>query len=304
MPMTSAQPAKTVRDLILATTGYLEGKGLASARLNAERLLADVLGLSRIELYFQHDRPVLGEELERFREVVRRRAGGEPLQTILGEVEFYSRIFKVEPGVFIPRPETERLVEIAAGLLAPADHRLLAPVAVEIGCGTGIIAVSLALEAPRLTVHAVDLDPRAVDLTRRNAHTNGAEARVHVHQGNRFDPLPKHLKGAVDLLVSNPPYIRSGDIDGLAEEVKAHDPRAALDGGPDGLNFYRSLAAGMGAWLRPGGWIVLEIGDDQGRDVPAILAASGAWDVAVHQDYAGRDRVVTARVGKAEEHDG
>ncbi|MFN2371359.1 MAG: peptide chain release factor N(5)-glutamine methyltransferase [Candidatus Krumholzibacteriia bacterium] len=284
---------KTVRSLLQVTAGYLEGKGVDSARLNAERLLADVLGLSRIELFMQHDRPVLGDELDRYRDLVRRRAGGEPLQQILGETEFYSRPFKVEPGVFIPRPETERLVEIAAGLLVPGDRNLLAPVAVEIGTGTGIVAVSLALEVPRLTVWATEIDPRAADLARRNARRHGVEGRVTVLEGSRFAPLPERLQGGVDLLVSNPPYIRTADIAGLAVEVSGHDPHAALDGGADGLVFYRALAAGLKTWLRPGGHLAVEIGADQGEQVVGALAASGAAQLAVHADYAGRDRVVT-----------
>jgi release factor glutamine methyltransferase len=285
---------RTIRDLVRVTGEYFAGKGVESAKLNAERLLADVLGLSRLELYVQYDRPVLGRELEIYRELVRRRAGGEPLQTILGETEFYSRSFKVEPGVFIPRPETERLVETAAGLLAPDDRRLLAPVAVEIGCGSGVIGVSLALEVPRLTVWCTDIDPRAAALTRRNARSHGVDARLTVCEGSRFDPLPDHLLGAVDLVVSNPPYVASGDIPGLAREVAEHDPPAALDGGADGLDFYHALAAGLGRWLRPGGAVTLEIGEDQGAAVVDILGASGAREPQVSQDYAGRDRVVTA----------
>lgn len=292
---------QTVRSLLQVTAGYFDGKGVESARLNAERLLADVLGLSRIELFMQHDRPVLGPELDRYRDLVRRRAGGEPLQTILGETEFYSRSFKVEPGVFIPRPETERLVEIAASLLAPGDRNLLQPVAVEIGTGTGVIAVSLALELPRLMVWATDLNPAAVDLAKRNAHRHGVEGRVEVLRGSRFDPLPAHLKGGVDLLVSNPPYIASAEIAGLAREVADHDPRLALDGGADGLDFYRALAHGLAGWLRPGGLVALEIGAEQGLAVPAIFAASGVMDLVVHKDYAGRDRIVTGRLPAKED---
>lgn len=288
---------KTVRDLILMTADYFDGKAVESARLNAERLLADVLGVSRIELYFQHDRPVLGAELDRFRDLVRRRAAGEPLQTILGETEFYSRPFKVTPGVFIPRPETERLVETAAELLTPKDHRLLAPVAVEIGCGTGIIGISLALEIPRLNVYATDINPRAIELATQNAHTLGVDARTTFTLGNRFDPLPEHLQGSVDLLVSNPPYVRRDDIPDLATEVADHDPIEALDGGVDGLEFYRALASHMARWVRPGGWVAVEIGDDQGDDVRDILANSGGQDLRVIQDYSQRDRVVVARIG-------
>jgi release factor glutamine methyltransferase len=293
--MTSASPHKTIRELIQVTSEYLDGKGVESAKLNAERLLADVLGLSRIELFFQHDRPVLGAELDRYRDLVRRRAGGEPLQQILGETEFYSRVFKVHPRVFIPRPETERLVEEAVALLAPPDRRLLAPVAVEIGCGTGIIGITLAMEIPRLTVFATDVNPAAVKLTEHNAHTRGAGPRIHVLPGNRFDPLPAHLKGQVDLVVSNPPYIREADIPGLAAEVSEHDPVEALSGGEDGLVFYRALVSGVSAWLRPGGHLAVEIGDDQGQDVEDIFCASGLEDIRVIRDYADRDRVVTAR---------
>lgn len=302
--MKNAGPNKTIRELIRVTSEYLEGKGVESAKLNTERLLADVLGLSRIELFFQHDRPVLGAELDQFRNLVRRRAQGEPLQQILGETEFYSRTFKVEPGVFIPRPETERLVEEAVTLLAPPDRRLLAPVAVEVGCGTGIIGISLALEVPRLIVHATDINPAAVHLTKHNAHTLGVEPRVQVRQGNRFDPLPAHLKGQIDLVVSNPPYVRAADIPGLATEVAEHDPVAALDGGEDGLVFYRALASAVGAWLRPGGHVAVEIGDEQGQDVEDIFAASGLEDIRVIRDYADRDRVVTARSSAAEEDSG
>ena len=302
--MTSASPHKTIRELIQVTSEYLDGKGVESAKLNAERLLADVLGMSRIELFFQHDRPVLGDELDRFRDLVRRRAQGQPLQQILGETEFYSRVFKVKPGVFIPRPETERLVEEAVALLAPPDRRLLAPVAVEIGCGTGIIGISLAMEIPRLTVYATDVNPAAVKLTEHNAHTLGAGPRIHVLPGNRFDPLPAHLKGQVDLVVSNPPYIREADIPGLAAEVSEHDPVEALSGGEDGLVFYRALVSGVSDWLRPGGHMAVEIGDDQGQDVEDIFSASGLEDIRVIRDYADRDRVVTARWQTSEENSG
>lgn len=288
---------KTVRELIQVTSAYLDEKGIDSARLNTERLLADVLGISRIELYFQHDRPLTTAELDRYRELVRRRAGGEPLQKILGLTEFYSRAFKVQPNVFIPRPETECLVEKAANLLAPDDRRLLEPVAVEIGCGSGVIGISLALEIPQLTVYATDIDPVAVELTRHNAHQLGAEPRIHAFAGNKFDPLPEHLQGKVDLLVSNPPYIRQEDLAGLPPEVADHDPAAALDGGEDGLVFYRALAGASGRWLRPEGWLAVEIGADQADQVQEIFAASGGTRIAVVKDYADRDRVVVSRLG-------
>jgi len=291
---------RTVRDLIRMTSEYLAGKGVESARLDTERLLAEILGLSRLELYFQFDRPVLGRELDGFRAVVRRRASGEPLQQILGLTEFYSHPFRMAPGVFIPRPETERLVEEAVPLLAPEDRRLLAPVALEVGCGSGVIGICLALEIPRLMVYASDINPLAVQLAGRNARQLGVDTRMEFLVGSKFDPFPIRLRGQVDLLVSNPPYVRSGDIAGLAVEVVDHDPREALDGGQDGLVFYRALASAMGDWLRPGGHVALEIGHDQGPQVEEILAASGGRDIRISKDYAGKDRVVVARVGEGD----
>lgn len=284
-----------MRDLIQVTADYFEEKGVESSRLNAERLLGDVLGFSRMDLFLQADRPVFGAELDKYRDLVRRRALGEPLQTIIGMTEFYSRPFKVVPGVFIPRPETEHLVEAAAKLLTPDDHRILAPVALEVGCGTGIVGISLACEIPQLVVHASDVNPAAIELAGRNALSLAVESRVKLHSGSRFEPFPAQLQGKVDLLVSNPPYVRRNEIDGLSVEVARHDPREALDGGPDGLVFYRALAAEMGRWLRPGGHIIVEIGDDQAADVSTIFKASGGTEIQVIKDYSDRDRVVSAR---------
>ena len=294
--MTNSKGNKTVRDLIPVTADYFQDKGVESARLNAERLLADVLGFSRMDLFLKADRPVFGAEMDQYRDLVRRRAAGEPLQTIIGMTEFYSRPFKVVPGVFIPRPETEHLVEAAAKLLAPEDHRLLAPVALEVGCGTGIISISLACEVAQLVVHASDINPAAIELAGRNARSLEVESRVNLYPGSRFDPFPQSLLGKVDVLVSNPPYVRREEIEGLSVEVAQHDPREALDGGPDGLVFYRALAAGMARWLRPGGHIIVEIGDDQAEDVGSIFEASGAADIQVIKDYSDRDRVVSARL--------
>lgn len=286
---------KTVRELIQVSAGYLEEKGIASPRLNAERLLGDVLGLSRIELYLQHDRPVTPDELDRYREHVRRRAGGEPLQTLIGATEFYSRAFKVEPGVFIPRPETEVLVEECIRILTPPGSRLVAPVAVELGTGSGVIAISLAAEVPALEVWATDVNPAAVQLAERNARRHGVGPRVHVLEGDMFAPLPARLAGRCDLLVSNPPYVRREEIPGLPVEVARHDPHEALDGGEDGLSYYRALAAGLARWLRPDGVLAVEIGSEQDGAVTEILRRAGCREVRVVRDYTDLPRVVTAR---------
>ncbi len=286
---------KTVRELIVAAAGWLEGRGIDSPRLNAERLLGDVLGLSRLELYLHHDRPVAGAELDRFRDLLRRRGAGEPLQTLIGETEFYSRTFKVEPGVFVPRPETETLVERCVALLTGGDTRLIAPVALDLCCGTGVVGISLAAEVTALRVWAVDVNPAAVRLTELNARRLGVAPRLTALQGELAGPLPPRLAGEVDLLASNPPYVRRDEIAGLAPEVRDHDPREALDGGPDGLAFHRALVALGLRWLRPGGWLAFEIGWDQGEEAAALCRRAGYEEVAVHPDLAGRPRVATAR---------
>jgi release factor glutamine methyltransferase len=288
-----AEELKTVRELIQAAAGYLQQKGVESARLNAELLLGDILGLSRIDLYLQHDRPVVGPERERFRELIRRRSRGEPLQAIIGTAEFYSRPFKVAAGVFIPRPETEVLVERCVELLCPPDRRLLSPVAVEIGTGSGVIAVSLAAEIPALEVWATDEDPEAVRLASQNARRLGVDARVHVLQGDLFRPLPERLAARVDLLVSNPPYVRTGELAGLPVEVRRHDPRQALDGGADGLHYYRALAAGWGRWLRRGAAVAVEIGADQQEAVQETFRRGDCREVTTRLDLAGLPRVVS-----------
>jgi release factor glutamine methyltransferase len=286
---------KTVRDLIQASTVYLAEKGIESPRLNAERLLGDVLALSRIELYFQHDRPVTGQELDSFRDYVRRRAAGEPLQTLIGTWEFYSRSFKVEPGVFIPRPETEILIEQCIRLLTPADSRLIAPLALEIGCGAGVVGISLAAEIPALEIYATDVSPAAIKLSAHNARSHGVTPRATFLAGNLFEPLPPKLAGQFDLLVSNPPYVQRDQISSLPVEVSRHDPPEALDGGADGLTFYRALAAGLDRWLREDGAVAVEIGADQAEAVREILGRAGCHQIEVSKDYSGQPRVVTAR---------
>ena len=291
-----AEALKCVRELIQATAAFFEKRGVDSARLNAERLLGHVLGLARIDLYLNHDRPLAPEEIDRYRELVRRRAAGVPLQTLLGETEFYGRVFQVERGVFIPRPETERLVEAAVRLLTGGTSSWLAPLALEIGCGTGAVACSLAAEIPRLRVHASEIDPLAAALARANARRLGVAARVEVHEGSWCGPFPSTLRGHAHLLVSNPPYVRRGDLAGLPREVSEHDPVAALDGGPDGLDAYRAIAREAPAWLMPGGWIALEIGEDQALDVTGLLKDAGFSSLTVKKDYCDRDRVVTGRL--------
>ena len=286
---------KTVRELIKVTADWFTQHGVESPRLNAERLLGDVLSLTRLELYLHHDRPLTGDETARYRDLVKRRGAGEPLQTLIGQTEFYSRAFKVEAGVFIPRPETELLVERCVALMTSDTSSLLNPTALEIGCGSGVIGVSLAAEMPRLRVWTSDVNPAAVALTAVNARRLGVGARVEPLAGPLYRPFPVQLRGQVHLLVSNPPYIPSDVVPTLDREVVDHDPHDALDGGPDGLDVYRTIAAGAGAWLTPWGLVAFEIGYDQGVSVPEILTNAGFVDIEVRNDLNGHPRVVTGR---------
>jgi release factor glutamine methyltransferase len=195
----------------------------------------------------------------------------------------------------VPRPETEHLIERCVKLLAVGDRSLISPVALEIGVGTGIVACTLAAELPRLRVHASDVNPLAVALAQANARRLGVDARVDVHEGALYDPFPRQLRGRVNLIVSNPPYVRTGEIAGLAPEVSRHDPREALDGGADGLDVYHALARHAAEWLGPDGCIAVEIGAEQGGDVARILTAAGCVDVTVLNDYNSLPRVVSGR---------
>ncbi|MBN2171708.1 MAG: peptide chain release factor N(5)-glutamine methyltransferase [Candidatus Krumholzibacteriota bacterium] len=318
--MTVAGPAQGDRRAwtLLAVLGpaaeYLAAAGVPDARLNAERLLAHLLGMSRLELYLQYERPLDEAERAAYRALLRRRHAREPLQHIIGETEFWSLPFTVRPGVFIPRPETEVLVErvlarlaadwpppaaaapaaSGAGAAPPAASRGdAAPAlrALELGAGAGVVAVVLAHERPDLRVWASDTSPAALALAAENAARNGVGGRVVLEE---TDGLPASDGEPVHLVVSNPPYVRPDEKPGLPPEVADHDPPAALFGGEDGLDFYRRLAAEAPARLVPGGLLAVEIGATQGEAVKGIFAAAGLADVAVSRDYAGRDRVVVA----------
>ena len=291
---------KSVRELINVTAEWFEEKGVDAPRVCAERLLSECIGLSRLELYINSDRLISTQELDSFRELVRRRATGEPLQHLLGETEFYSKPFKVQPNVLIPRPETELLVEECIKCLTDSNSSIVAPKAVELGVGSGIISVSIAAEIPRLEVHGTDISEYAIKLSEVNARLNGVSGRGSFHIGDLFEPLPDRLLGNIDLLVSNPPYIKSDEIEGLAIEVAAFDPRLALDGGKDGLDFYHKIAREAKKWLNDHGKLILEIGSEQGTDVCKILEASGFRNASVKKDYNGMDRIVIAGVEKGE----
>jgi release factor glutamine methyltransferase len=290
----------TVLEILQRSTEYLAARGVDSARLNAELLLSHVLQKPRLRLYLEFDRVVTEADTARARELVRRRGHREPLQHLTGAVAFLGHELEVGPAVLIPRPETEVLAQAAIRLLQ--ERQGSEPVRIlDFGTGSGCLAIAIAAAAPFAEVHALDLSARALEVAARNAHRCG-QGRVHFHLGDGFAALTTGsglFPGGLDLMVSNPPYIPTGDLATLDPEVRDHDPRAALDGGADGLDFYRRLSREAPAWLKPGAPLLLEFGDGQ---APALLALfqDGGWRLeAVEKDLSGADRILIVRTPTA-----
>jgi release factor glutamine methyltransferase len=276
----------TVLKVLQWTTDYLSQKGVENGRRNAELLLCATLDLDRVGLYLNYDRPLTPAELGAFREQVGRRARREPLQHILGRTEFWSLPFRVTPAVLIPRGDTEVLVEEAL-------KRLDGPCSIlDVGTGSGAIAIALAHELPAAAVTAVDISAEALAVAAENARANGVEGRVVFHQVD-LGSLPV---GPYDLIVSNPPYIPEGEIRELMPEVCAFEPHLALNGGADGLDCYRRLLPAAATCLKLGGWLLLEVGCGQAPAVQELLAASGNYhEFFAARDLAGIERMVGAR---------
>ncbi len=260
---------------------YLAARGVDTPRLNAEHLLARALGLKRMELYLQFDRPLGEQERAPLRDMVKRRGAREPLQHILGTAEFHGRTFACDRRALIPRPETEQLVEIALDLA----RALPAPAILDAGTGSGVIAITLAIELHSAELHATDTSPEALALAAENAARHAPGDRVAF---SRADLLPE-TGGPFALIVANLPYIPSPEIPGLPPEV-AHDPASSLDGGPDGLDIIRRLIERAPARLSPGGALLLEIGLGQADAVAGLLEASKFRDISIRADYQGIPR--------------
>ena len=275
---------KSVLDVLTSTTDYFKGKGVESPRLNIEHLLAHVLGKTRMDLYLEFDRPLGDTELDALRELVRRRSQGEPLQHLLGTVEFHGRTFVSDSRALIPRPETEELVALLLKLDLPADARCL-----DVGTGSGVIALTLAAERPEAKVQAVDRSPNALGLARANAARLGLEGRVEFLESD----LLGACAGPYDLVAANLPYIPVGDIAGLSREVQ-HDPMMALDGGRDGLEIVARCVMQAHGKLAPGGRLALEIGHDQAGRVRELLEKGGFASIETVKDHQDFERFVLA----------
>jgi len=277
----------TVLEVLQSTTAWFKKRAIESPRLNAEHLIAHSLGKKRIELYLEFERPLSEPELAPLRELVRRRGQGEPLQHLLGTVEFADHTFATDKRALIPRPETEQLVEYLCDVPWPENARML-----DVGTGSGVIALSLAARFPKAELHAIDLSSEALSLARENADRLGIFDRIHFFQGH----LLEGIEGPFDLIVANLPYVATTELTQLAIELQ-HDPPVALFGGTAGDELIKELIAAAPPHLRPGGLLALEIGYDQSEGLMAFLAAKNYHDIEPKKDYAGTPRFLFARHG-------
>ncbi|MDF2661778.1 MAG: prmC [Paenibacillus sp.] len=283
--------ATTIREACLQASSFLLEQGVQDHNSAAEWLLQHVLGVSRSEFFMRWNEPFPEECRDRWSEVLTRRAKGEPVQYITGEQEFYGLPFRVTPAVLIPRPETELLVEriVAVGRRLWPDGR---PLVADIGCGSGAIPVTVAVQCPSWDVTATDISADAVEVARLNAAANGVGDRVRFYGGDLLEPYIRE-RITIDILVSNPPYIESGDMPHLQPEVREHEPHLALDGGPDGLRFYRRIVEQTGELPSRPAVIGFEVGSGQARQVAELIRESGGWErIEIVNDLAGIERHV------------
>ena len=284
----------TIIKLIRWATSYLKSYDIDSPRATGEILLAHALQLNRIDLYLKHDQPLVADELQTFKALIKRRVRREPVAYILGVKEFWSLELEVNTDVLIPRPETECLVEAALDRLA-SQSSLLPLRILDLGTGSGAIVLALASQQPRHIYFASDRFQPAVELACRNAGRHDLRQMIHFFVGDWLSPLNGAMPG-FDVIVSNPPYIPCGVIAGLQPEIQRYEPISALNGDRDGLACYRYIIGTAHRHLNPAGVLLLEIGHDQREDVRQIAADSDRYEeFSCSQDYSGYDRVVTMR---------
>lgn len=280
-------------EAVVRSAAFLARHGVEAPRRQAEWLLAHVLGVPRLQLYLGFDRPLAAADADRLRALVVRRGRREPLQHLLGTANFCGLELAVTPDALIPRPETELLAERAWSALQVREAAGERPRALDLGTGSGCLALALAKNTARTEIVALDVSPAALAVARRNAERLGLAARVQFLESDGFAALP--AGAGFDLLVTNPPYIPAGEIAALEPEVRDHDPRLALDGGADGLTWYRRLAAEAAARLAAGGVLMAEFGDGQAPAVVEILRSGGWPEPEIVNDLTGRARFLVAR---------
>jgi release factor glutamine methyltransferase len=286
--------AWTILKLLKWTTAYFTSHHIEQPRAAAEILLAHALNVGRVDLYIQYDKPVESRELAGFKKLIQRRLQREPVAYIVGGKGFWSLDLKVTADVLIPRPETEVLVETALSIIPPGTPSTPLKV-LDLGTGSGALILALAKERKGHQFYAVDRSQKALTVARENAQRHGLEAVVTFLLGDWFEPVSGRHR-YFDLIVSNPPYISSPDLEALPLEVLQYEPREALDGGPDGLGAIRLVIESAASHMAPGGWLLFEIGYDQWASVERLVAATGSYtDLTLIKDHSGLDRVVRAR---------
>lgn len=287
----------TVINILKSTQGLLEKSQIAGHLAEAESLLSRALGINRSGLYLHSDKRLSKGQIDYFLNMVERRIQGEPLAYILGEQPFRNINLEVSPDVLIPRNETELLIDKAIKVIKGTKSNPIK--ALDLGTGSGALALSLAKEIPNSEVWAVDISPLAIEIAKKNGRKNGQDGRVNFIESDLFSALGPERFDSFDLILANPPYIKRGDLATLPKEVKDFEPLLALDGGEDGLDFYRRLIPYSSNYLKGGGYLILEIGFDQAKEVQSLITATDDFDwVDVSKDYAGLDRVVVAKNSK------
>ena len=283
-----SEQAWTIRKVLDWTRGHFDKQDIDDPRLTSEILLGHVLSLARVKLYMDLDRPLSKEELATYRGLIQRRIAGEPTQYLVGSKEFYGRRFFVDARVLIPRSETELLVEaVLHDVKKDAPSRVL-----DVCTGSGCIAVTIAAERPQASVWATDLMANALEVAKANAEKHQVDARVTFFQGDLLAPLPPGTQ--FDVIVSNPPYVKTGDLKTLQREVQ-REPKEALDGGPAGVTLIARVVTDALPRLRPGGLLAMEIGEDEGTAVKELLVRAGYHDVKIEKDLARHERLALGR---------
>lgn len=292
----------TTLELLNWTTAYFKSHKIDQPRATAEILVAHALRMERIGLYLKYDRPVEPNELKRLKGFIQRRLKNEPVAYIVGEKGFWSLDLKVNPHVLIPRPETEMMVEAALEVL-PQDAGLNRMAVLDLGTGSGAIIIALACERPGHHFVAVDRSAKALEVARENAEHYGVASQVDFQQGDWYRSI-KGKSRLFDLVVCNPPYIAHSDLETLSADIRLYEPLDALDGGPDGLAAIRPVLEQGPASMRPGGWLLMEIGHDQGRTVQALAKGTKVYEnISILRDVNGLDRLFRARVQSSQRFD-
>ncbi len=291
----NSSPPWTILKVLNWTESYFKSFKIDSPRLASEILLCNCLDIKRLDLYLQYDRPLDKKELTSYRKLILRRAQREPVAYITGNKGFWESEFSVNPSVLIPRPDTEVLVETSLDILSRSENKNKTLKILELGAGSGAVIISLAGARPSNSYFAIDISPAAAEATACNAINILKESKLFIIVGSWFSPLKNRQN--FDLIVSNPPYIPSKEIDTLQPEIRRYEPRLALDGGEDGLNSIREIIAHAWKFLNPGGFLLLETGCDQKKDVEKIAGDYASYaSVKYIKDYSGHDRVAVLKV--------